>query len=193
MLTIGTKLLSPSCKFFPVARNLQFPGGTRPRTLKFNSCQASLKNGGAIPKLTFDQKTDLPKFQANFSPQMKEALQLSAGILLTVSILAVAEPAHALHILEQKGPIDQDLSALALGPEGPLVEEFWENVSRYIAYFFTVASGGAYALLKPIADRLKSPLSAFFVILALSGGAFITYLTLSAMLGLNETYDIGQY
>ncbi|KDP29295.1 hypothetical protein JCGZ_19398 [Jatropha curcas] len=30
--------------------------------------------------------------------------------------------------------------ALAFGPEGPLVEEFWENVRRYALYALTVLS-----------------------------------------------------
>ncbi|KAE8651850.1 hypothetical protein Csa_006654, partial [Cucumis sativus] len=30
--------------------------------------------------------------------------------------------------------------ALALGPEGPLVEEFWDNVRRYAIYALTVST-----------------------------------------------------
>ncbi|KAH8934144.1 hypothetical protein BDL97_18G067600 [Sphagnum fallax] len=37
--------------------------------------------------------------------------------------------------------LDADMRALALGPGGPLMEEFWDNVRRYGFYFFTVVTG----------------------------------------------------
>ncbi|KAF2288834.1 hypothetical protein GH714_016395 [Hevea brasiliensis] len=36
--------------------------------------------------------------------------------------------------------MDEQYKALALGPEGPLVEEFWDNVRRYALYALTVLS-----------------------------------------------------
>ncbi|WCJ28167.1 hypothetical protein M5689_009874 [Euphorbia peplus] len=43
-------------------------------------------------------------------------------------------------ILFLTGVIDDDQKALALGPEGPLMEEFWDNVRRYALYALTVLS-----------------------------------------------------
>ncbi|KAI0525227.1 hypothetical protein KFK09_004620 [Dendrobium nobile] len=34
---------------------------------------------------------------------------------------------------------DGQQEAMALGPEGPLVEEFWDNLRRYGLYFITIA------------------------------------------------------
>ncbi|CAN6690276.1 hypothetical protein ACFX13_005460 [Malus domestica] len=35
-----------------------------------------------------------------------------------------------------------DQKAMALGPKGPLMEEFWDNVRRYGLYALTVSTGG---------------------------------------------------
>lgn len=91
---------------------------------------------------------------------------------------------HQTLDLHPKAPFDQDMTALALGPQGPLVEEFWDNVTRYVAYFFTVVSGGAYSILKPLADLLRSPVTALFTVIFIAGVGYLTYLTVSAMLGL---------
>ena len=109
------------------------------------------------------------------------------AVAFGVCAVFLGEPALAQ--THQKAGVDLDMTALALGPEGPLVEEFWENVTRYIAYFFTVASGGAYAIVKPITELLRKPITAVLVIIALGGGAVITYLTLSSMLGLSDSPD----
>uniref|UniRef100_A0A0D6QYB3 Uncharacterized protein ycf33 n=1 Tax=Araucaria cunninghamii TaxID=56994 RepID=A0A0D6QYB3_ARACU len=82
--------------------------------------------------------------------------------------------------------LGSDERALAFGPEGPLVEEFWENMRRYTLYFFTVGTGALYTVLKPIYDLLKNPVSAVLVIVIISGSFYLLYLTLSAMIGLSE-------
>ncbi|MCO5594470.1 hypothetical protein L7F22_048500 [Adiantum nelumboides] len=74
--------------------------------------------------------------------------------------------------------------ALALGPEGPLVEEFWDNVRRYGLYFLTVFTGGLYSLLQPIFSLLRNPLTAIFTIAFLSGTFYLLYLVLNTMLGI---------
>ena len=79
-----------------------------------------------------------------------------------------------------------DASALALGPGGPLMEEFWDNVRRYGLYFFTVVSGGLYSLAKPLLDLLKEPSTQFLVAIAVAGTFYLIYLTVSTMLGLTE-------
>ncbi|GJP35853.1 hypothetical protein CLOM_g20400 [Closterium sp. NIES-68] len=80
-------------------------------------------------------------------------------------------------------------SSATLGfiPTGPLMSEFWDNVGRFVIYFFTVFTGGLYTLVKPIVDLLKKPTTAILVVLVLGGGFYVTYLTLSAMLGLDSS------
>lgn len=79
-----------------------------------------------------------------------------------------------------------DANALALGPGGPLMEEFWDNVRRYGFYFFTVVSGGLYSLAKPLLDLLKEPSTQFLVAIAVAGTLYLVYLTVSTMLGLTD-------
>ncbi|XP_012082180.1 uncharacterized protein LOC105642100 [Jatropha curcas] len=82
--------------------------------------------------------------------------------------------------------------ALAFGPEGPLVEEFWENVRRYALYALTVSTGALYTILQPIVELLKNPISAVLVILIFGGSFYIVSQVLSAMVGVTEfTYDYG--
>lgn len=45
---------------------------------------------------------------------------------------------------------DEQSRALALGPEGPLMEEFWDNMRRYGLYVLTVSTGVLYAVFEPI-------------------------------------------
>lgn len=73
--------------------------------------------------------------------------------------------------------------ALAWGPEGPLVEEFWENVRRYGLYALTVSTGVLYAVFEPIVELLKNPISALLVIVILVGSLYIGSQVLSAMVG----------
>ncbi|XP_022926795.1 uncharacterized protein LOC111433802 [Cucurbita moschata] len=76
--------------------------------------------------------------------------------------------------------------ALALGPEGPLVEEFWDNVRRYAIYAVTVSSGALYTILLPILELLKNPITAVLVLAIFGGTIFIISQVLSAMVGVNE-------
>lgn len=79
-----------------------------------------------------------------------------------------------------------DEHALALGPGGPLMEEFWDNVRRYGFYFFTVVSGGLYSLAKPVLDLMKDPSTQILVAVVVIGTFYLMYLTVSTMLGLND-------
>ncbi|KAK7292475.1 hypothetical protein RIF29_08256 [Crotalaria pallida] len=82
--------------------------------------------------------------------------------------------------------------ALALGPEGPLVEEFWDNVRRYALYALTVSTGAIYTIVQPIWELLKNPISAILVIALFGGGIFIVSQVVSAMVGVTDfTYDYG--
>ncbi|KFK26545.1 hypothetical protein AALP_AA8G262600 [Arabis alpina] len=82
--------------------------------------------------------------------------------------------------------------AMALGPEGPLMEEFWDNVRRYGLYALTVSTGALSAVFEPIYELLKNPISAILILIILGGGFFIVSQVVSAMIGVNEfAYDYG--
>ncbi|EEF39495.1 uncharacterized protein LOC8280775 [Ricinus communis] len=82
--------------------------------------------------------------------------------------------------------------ALALGPEGPLMEEFWDNVRRYALYALTVSTGALYTILQPIVELLKNPISAVLVIVIFGGSFYIVSQVLSAMFGITDfSYDYG--
>ncbi|KAJ7967825.1 Peroxiredoxin Q, chloroplastic [Quillaja saponaria] len=85
-----------------------------------------------------------------------------------------------------------DQKALALGPEGPLMEEFWDNVRRYALYALTVSTGAIYTILQPIVELLKNPISAILVLAILGGSFYIVSQVLSVMLGVTDfAYDYG--
>ncbi|TKY53936.1 Ycf33 family protein [Spatholobus suberectus] len=80
--------------------------------------------------------------------------------------------------------------ALALGPEGPLVEEFWDNVRRYGLYALTVSTGALYTIFRPIVDLLKNPISAIFILALFGGSIYIVSQVLSAMVGVSDFLTI---
>ncbi|KAJ4704084.1 Peroxiredoxin Q, chloroplastic [Melia azedarach] len=85
-----------------------------------------------------------------------------------------------------------DQKALALGPDGPLVEEFWENVRRYALYALTVSTGALYTIFQPIFELLKNPISAILLLVIFGGSIYIVSQVLSAMVGVTEfAYDYG--
>ncbi|KAL4345392.1 hypothetical protein HN51_063427 [Arachis hypogaea] len=80
--------------------------------------------------------------------------------------------------------------AWALGPEGPLVEEFWDNVRRYALYALTVSTGAIYTIVQPILELLKNPISAILVIAIFAASIFIVSQVLTAMVGVSDfTYN----
>ncbi|VVA93432.1 unnamed protein product [Arabis nemorensis] len=82
--------------------------------------------------------------------------------------------------------------AMALGPEGPLMEEFWDNVRRYGLYALTVSTGALSAVFEPIYELLKNPISAILILIILGGSFYIVSQVVSAMIGVNEfAYDYG--
>lgn len=87
---------------------------------------------------------------------------------------------------------DDDQKALAFGPEGPLVEEFWDNMRRYALYALTVSTGFAYAAFQPILELLRNPVSAILVLAIFGGSIYIVTQVLSAMVGVSDfSYDYG--
>ncbi|KAG8385860.1 hypothetical protein BUALT_Bualt03G0089100 [Buddleja alternifolia] len=83
-----------------------------------------------------------------------------------------------------------DHKAMALGPEGPLMEDFWENMRRYALYALTVSTGAISVLLEPIIELLKNPISAVLILVILGGSFFIVSQVVTAMVGLSGfSYD----
>ena len=79
-----------------------------------------------------------------------------------------------------------DDKALAFGPEGPLMEEFWDNVRRYAIYALTVSTGALYTIFQPIFELLKNPISAILILVILGGGFYIVSQVVSAMVGVTD-------
>ncbi|KAG8099404.1 hypothetical protein GUJ93_ZPchr0013g37130 [Zizania palustris] len=73
--------------------------------------------------------------------------------------------------------------AAAMGPEGPLVEEFWDNMRRYALYAVTVSTGFAYTLLEPIVELLKNPITALLIVAFIAGSGLLVSQVLNAMAG----------
>ncbi|KAH6768783.1 transmembrane protein [Perilla frutescens var. frutescens] len=84
----------------------------------------------------------------------------------------------------------EEQRAVALGPEGPLMEEFWDNMRRYALYALTVSTGAISILLEPIIELLKNPISAILILLILGGGFYLVSQIVTAMVGLSDfSYD----
>eukprot|EP00262_Sarcandra_glabra_P000187 TRINITY_DN1027_c0_g1_i1.p1 TRINITY_DN1027_c0_g1~~TRINITY_DN1027_c0_g1_i1.p1 ORF type:complete len:204 (+),score=32.82 TRINITY_DN1027_c0_g1_i1:72-683(+) len=82
--------------------------------------------------------------------------------------------------------------ALALGPEGPLMEEFWDNMRRYGLYIVTVSTGVIYTIFQPILELLKNPITAILIITILGGSLYLVSQVLALMFGISEfAYDYG--
>eukprot|EP00244_Chara_vulgaris_P007518 TRINITY_DN2811_c0_g1_i2.p1 TRINITY_DN2811_c0_g1~~TRINITY_DN2811_c0_g1_i2.p1 ORF type:complete len:340 (-),score=22.01 TRINITY_DN2811_c0_g1_i2:918-1937(-) len=134
-----------------------------------------------------------------FSPTAN-AVAMTMGLSLGVAVMTVlSHPDLARAALEegsrfqvhdhQHAALDSDLRAFALGPGGPLMEDFWDNMRRYVLYFFTVATGGLYTLVKPLSDLLRRPATAVLVVVLATGVIYLTYATLNTMLGINQDFD----
>jgi hypothetical protein len=66
---------------------------------------------------------------------------------------------------------------------------FWENVLRYVQYFFSIMLGTVYVMLKPFAQLLRNPLTGILVI---GGTVALLYgikVTVAAMLGTEDLFD----
>lgn len=65
----------------------------------------------------------------------------------------------------------------------------WENILRYIQYFFSIMLGTGYVMLKPVGRLLKNPVSAVFVIAGIVGTFFFVKTTVNAMLGVEDLFE----
>ena len=79
-----------------------------------------------------------------------------------------------------------EMKAMALGPEGPIVEEFWDNMRRYGLYILTVSSGAIYTILLPIIELLKNPFSALVLVVVVVAGVYLISTVLGAMTGVSD-------
>ncbi|TQE02485.1 hypothetical protein C1H46_011893 [Malus baccata] len=85
-----------------------------------------------------------------------------------------------------------DQKAMVLGPKGPLMEEFWDNVRRYGLYALTVSTGALYATFVLLYELLKNPISAILVLVILGGGIFSFSQVLYAMVDVSDfSYGYG--
>lgn len=114
------------------------------------------------------------------APPRRHQTLLVASLALGFALTTLTHPALAI---ASHSPPQSDMWALSLGPEGPLVEEFWDNMRRYGLYFLTVATGGIYSLLAPVFALLRNPLTAILTVVVIFGTIYLLYLTLNTMLG----------
>ncbi|KAG6533078.1 uncharacterized protein LOC121990473 [Zingiber officinale] len=145
-----------------------------PSTL--SSLLSSTRPSAAIP----GPKSKSP---APISIKTAKAEAAEPGGLSSWSVLAGASLSLAILVMG----VEQ---AMALGPEGPLMEEFWDNVRRYALYVLTVSTGAIYTISQPIFDLLKNPITAVLVVIVFVGTFYLLSQILSAMIGISEfSYD----
>lgn len=72
-----------------------------------------------------------------------------------------------------------------LSSEAPI----WENIVRYIQYFFSIMLGTGYVMLKPLGRLLKNPITAVFVIAGVVGTFYFVKITVNAMLGVDDLFE----
>ncbi|KAK8629572.1 hypothetical protein V6N13_078407 [Hibiscus sabdariffa] len=145
-----------------------------------NNRRPNIRYQSTPPKTT--AKTDKGMIQGAQRREWGAATELSRFV-------AVGAVSMGLALLLMELDVEK---ALALGPEGPLVEEFWDNVRRYALYALTVSTGAIYTIVQPILELLKNPISAVLVLVILGGGIFIVSQILSAMVGVTDfTYSYG--
>ncbi|KAG2248181.1 hypothetical protein Bca52824_087809 [Brassica carinata] len=84
--------------------------------------------------------------------------------------------------------------AMALGPEGPLMEEFWDDVRDVTVHRWKSfgTTGALSAVFEPIFELLKNPISAVLILIILGGSFYILSQVVSSMFGVNEfVYEYG--
>lgn len=66
---------------------------------------------------------------------------------------------------------------------------FWENVLRYVQYFFSIMLGTVYVMLKPFARLLRNPLTGVLVIGGTVALVYAIKITVTAMLGVDDLFE----
>ncbi|XP_042479662.1 uncharacterized protein LOC122060592 [Macadamia integrifolia] len=166
--------------------HLILPLKTKPRRNPSDSKQQSLIIKRFSEESNRDKKKPLTSL--SFKPDVPRPSQKRTDGLRRFVILGAASLGLAVLL----AGIDNGNKALALGPEGPLVEEFWDNMRRYGLYIVTVSTGVIYTVFQPILELLKNPITAILAITILVGSVYIVTQVLSAMVGVsNFSYDYG--
>ncbi|CAI9756677.1 unnamed protein product [Fraxinus pennsylvanica] len=153
-----------------------------------NVCSSHIPKTTSIPRQRISTPRNSSHFQnshklENFSKE-KFFPESSEGYskLVILGTVSVGLAIFLMGIDEHK--------ALALGPEGPLMEDFWDNMRRYALYALTVSTGVIYTVFQPIVELLRNPISAILVLTIIGGGIFIVSQVVSAMVGLSDfSYD----
>lgn len=172
---------------------LHLPNKTKPNLEPFSPNNASLRSllfslkpikPVPIQTLKRPKETKPLRLRCNSSKTEKPPIEFSNSSTNLVALGAVSVGV-ALLIMG----FDEH-KALAFGPEGPLVEEFWDNMRRYALYVVTVSTGALYIVFQPILELLKNPISAILILAIVGGGIYIVSQVLSAMVGVSDfTYD----
>ncbi|KAI3986453.1 hypothetical protein MKX01_037735 [Papaver californicum] len=177
----------------PIQTNLKTPTTTTKflHLLPFRTKPSSLSNSPPPQKpanlLTTRKAATIIKKLQNPVPSKKSTTSNDENGLSRVVILGAVTLGVAILVVGM-----DDQKALALGPEGPLMEEFWDNMRRYSLYIVTVSTGVIYTIFQPILELLKNPVTAILIITILGGSFFIISQVLSAMVGVSEfVYDYG--
>ncbi|XVF26211.1 hypothetical protein REPUB_Repub13aG0279600 [Reevesia pubescens] len=145
---------------------------------------------GCPPKTSVIEKPVILKLspECEETPQ-REVTQVSSSGYGYSRFVIVGAVSIGFALLLLGGDIPK---AVALGPEGPLMEEFWDNVRRYALYALTVSTGAIYTIFLPILELLKNPISAILILVIIGGSIYIVSQILSAMFGVSDfTYTYG--
>ncbi|KAJ4847692.1 hypothetical protein Tsubulata_020656 [Turnera subulata] len=178
--------------FFPGSTNLTKPTSKSPFLIHIQAGPPPLKKQQPTTAATIPRRTTTPLHveskRVNKSPCQREFLHQGSADGHNSSRFLVAGAVSIGVVLLMMGLDDH--KALALGPEGPLVEEFWDNVRRYALYALTVSTGALYTLLLPILELLKNPISAVLLLIVFGGSVYIISQVVSAMVGISDfSYD----
>ncbi|KAI3981352.1 hypothetical protein MKX01_001797 [Papaver californicum] len=176
----------------PIQTNLKTPTTTTKflHLLPFRTKSLSLSNSSCPPQIPNLLTTRNKKLQNPVLTKVlpsKPTTSNGENGLSRVAILGAVTLGVAILVVGM-----DNQKALALGPEGPLMEEFWDNMRRYSLYIVTVSTGVIYTIFQPILELLKNPVTAILIITILGGSFFIISQVLSAMVGVSEfVYDYG--
>ncbi|OVA12005.1 Uncharacterized protein family Ycf33 [Macleaya cordata] len=182
--------------YFPKQSNLKTPKTKTLHFLPIKTTSYPKHHSNSNPPYLLTRTTTNPKNKnlilehtpiTKILSQKEESIKHSSDGFSRVVILGAVTVGFAMFVVGM-----DDQKAWALGPEGPLMEEFWDNMRRYGLYILTVSTGVIYTIFQPILELLKNPISAILIIAILGGSFYIVSQVLSAMVGVSEfVYDYG--
>ncbi|XP_022714453.1 uncharacterized protein LOC111274062 [Durio zibethinus] len=177
-----TNLIPNSPLFFTPFKQLLHVSHSKVTTV------VSRKILGCPPKTrVIERQMILQRSQEREQTPKRELTQVSSSGYSRFVIVGAVSVGLALLLIG----VDVEKAA-ALGPEGPLMEEFWDNVRRYALYALTVSTGAIYTIFQPILELLKNPISAILILVIIGGSIYIVSQILSAMVGVSDfTYSYG--